>query len=268
MLIDRGGAGGEQTFAEAAATAADAVAAVQVRATSAGAAGGGSPSRCCRCVGVVVANDRAGQEVFAMAPPRRDEQCSEPLRAPFPVVMVSQESGQLLKGALCADKKNAAAPTTTATVARQGNEVDGTNYGYCTGGEVLPHPTVLPGGGIAGGVVVSLGASKHCRTPTSIGSCLYSGTKPGGAMEPTFGVFDLAAGNDGNVGVVAGPDMGTFFNGPFYPVSWPNPVEAWWRMAYGVASTGWGVETSGWKRERMLYGAQTLPVRFEESFLL
>lgn len=58
VLIDRGGAGGQQTFAEAAATAAAAVALTHF----------------CRCVGVIVANDRAGHELFAMAPPRQDRQ--------------------------------------------------------------------------------------------------------------------------------------------------------------------------------------------------
>lgn len=58
VLIDRGGAGGQQTFAAAAATAAAAVAL----------------SHYCRCVGVIVANDREGHEVFAMAPPQQERQ--------------------------------------------------------------------------------------------------------------------------------------------------------------------------------------------------
>lgn len=139
VLIDRGGAQGEQTFADAAALAAATVAA----------------SMNSLCVGVIIANDRGGHELFAMAPPKHEDgaSCSvsrsihgdtvgarysgagrgyngsgqdgircgygsrrrkdhpfrspkavavgeDRSRAPFPVIMISREAGDMLKAEL------------------------------------------------------------------------------------------------------------------------------------------------------------------------
>lgn len=220
MLVDRGGgASGEQTFVEAAAMAADAVAAVLVPASLAsggggggGGAGGFEPSyRWCRCVGVIIANNRAGHEVFPMAPPKTEEEedggsggggattgASPGRRAPFPVVMVSRESGQILKDTLL---------STTNTVSRYGCGGGGDGGGGCCsvpgrdapwegyrgqqqwdawgrlGGEsrygmgsssssssssAAHHLDAMLGGGgsnllLADGGIVSLGASENCR---------------------------------------------------------------------------------------------------------
>ncbi|CAN0275386.1 unnamed protein product [Pylaiella littoralis] len=151
VLIDRGGAGGEQTFTEAAATAVAAVAAVAAMPLSAshgffggGGGGGGAGGRRCRCVGVIVANNRPDHEVFPMAALTTNDNGERTGRAPFPVVMISRESGQLLKCTLL-------------------TSMDGS----CEGSQL---PASLGDGHAGqghGGVIVSLGAAEHCPTPAA-----------------------------------------------------------------------------------------------------
>lgn len=174
VLIDRGGAGGDQTFAAAAATAAGAVASVVLspRQEFLGGLDGdrGGGGRCCRCVGVIIVNDRPGHEVFPMATDGEKK-----VRAPYPVVMVSQESGQLLKGSLAqtsfSPSANSAAVAGTTLqlgvgwgaparlaeqhLSRLPHYLGGNNAGWGSG-------SGGGGGGGGGGVIVSLGAAQHC----------------------------------------------------------------------------------------------------------
>lgn len=287
VLIDRGGLDGQQTFAEAVATAADVVASVPVPAGGQGVGGGGGPPSCCRCVGVIVANDRAGHELFPMAPPKN---AREGRRAPFPVVMVSQESGRLLKGALSAAAATAAATDSAppwrgeecgAQIAPPGGAARGASYCWPGGGEMSMPPTVSRGENGADGVFVSLGATEtspafnsraSCASSSSFeeeeNSCDYYSTEEeeeeggggyadcswrggGGAWSATlrgaaWGKFDGCG--------LTHPTLGAFGD-------WTHPYGAWQRDAKAEVERGF--ETREWKRERMLYDAQTLPVRFQ-----
>lgn len=311
VLIDRGGAGGEQTFAEAAATAAAAV-------TFTGSA---------LCMGVIVANDRAGHEVFAMAPPRQEQSAEgsgctygyggEPSvawddpgdhfsveggsaftsmtgtscngeddcyattprrRAPFPVVMVSWESGQWLKTAL------SAGPGATTVVDGDDNYAyrneqasrgppAGNGYGWGVsawgapgwGGEGAWNMTTMAGSGAggfvesddtAGVVVVGLRAAENC--PVSSSSVL---TSPATA-------FGVRWENSGNPMEDQFMPRGSGCNAIFAP----NNHDTQYYRNSGVAGgrygevAGSGASTAeGWERAPMLYGTHTLPVVFERG---
>lgn len=302
-MIDRGGAGGEQSFAEAAATAAEAIAAVPLPPRqycfSGGGAeiygGGGGKRRCCRCVGVIIANDRPGHEVFPMAAPHPTNG-KRWGRAPFPVVMVSQESGQLLKTALAPPSPSP--PQLGVGVgwgaARPGVEQHHFSP-WATGGcEGLRLPLPLGGnntgwggGGGGGGVImVSLGAAEHCPAPavapaaaTRAFPCDISSrsrSSSSSSSSASSGSRSAASfdGEDGEPGVFAGSQFATMvaaedigFNGfgaigsspYFYPMDCSYPGNRGSRRGLG------GEETPRWGREKMLYRAKTLPVRFEKS---
>lgn len=291
VLIDRGGLNGEQTFAEAVATAADAVSSALIPAASVGGLGGGGPSRCCRCVAVIVANDRAGHELFPMAPPKNGQRVRAGWRAPFPVVMVSQESGRLLKGALSAAAATAAASTPEAALLRRGEEwgtragtlgsmASGAGYCWPGGGEIPMPPTVTRRGDGAGGVFVSLGAAEPClafnsrtsrASSASFGeqesACGYSSADEEGEEEDASGesswggegvawsaALESAARGEFEGRGLAHPVLGTYGEWSHRYGSWQHEAEA---------EEERGFEAGEWKRERMLYDAKTLPVRFE-----
>lgn len=291
VLIDRGGLNGKQTFADAVAAAADAVASVLIPTASVSGLGGRGPSRCYRCVAVIVANDRAGHELFSMAPPKNGQSVRAGWRAPFPVAMVSQESGRLLKGTLSATAATAAASTREAALLRRG-EVWGTRAGalggaasgagYCwPGGEELPIlPTVRRGENGTGGVFVSLGAAEPClsfnsgmsrASSASFGeresACGYSSVEEEGEQEDPsgasawggegaewFSALENAAEGEFEGRGFANPVMGAYGE-------WSHRYGSWQREAEAEEE---GEFASGeWKRELMLYDAKTLPVRFK-----
>lgn len=296
VLIDRGGAGGEQTFAEAAATAAGVVAAMPLPAPQGFFGGGGGGG--CRCVGVIVANDQPDHEVFPMAAPSTNNNGEMTGRAPFPVVMISRESGQLLKSTLL------------ESMGGEGEE-SRLSAGLCGGHS----------GGGHGGVMVSLGAAEHCPSPaahageTSAFACgggsrvspttTSVSTKvsfeeeedsdDGGVEEPRLATTIAAAGDGywNGVGVVEYPFSHICGNNQQRPGGIGQPPSCYyshdWRWSSAVPlalgePTPWyagnGVEeetcvggywrnegvcedtTGEWKRERDLYRAKTLPVRF------
>ena len=325
VLIGRGGAGGDQTFAEAAATAACAVASVPLpprrgfRGSQNGGGGsGGGGGRCCRCVGVIIANNRAGHEVFPMANDSEKE-----VRAPYPVVMVSQESGQLLKGSLAETSlpPSAISQAAAGTVSQFGagwgvpagadeqylsrlpDYFCGDHAGWDNGGEGGGG-----GGGRSGGVIVSLGASRHCPAPVApsdtTGACSCSTSSPATSTssaasygEEEDGDFEasrftrvVSAGEGygwaapvvgypfphASAGYEVGSSAGApFFSGYAYNLQ-SNAVAAQSElmsrtrncaedgMGGGGAGAGDG-EPGEWKREKTLYHAKTLPVRFTKS---
>lgn len=285
VLIDRGGLDGEQTFAEAVAAAADAVASVLIPAVSVGGLGGGGPSRCCRCVGAIVANDRAGHELFPMAPPKNGQRVREGRHAPFPVVMVSQESGRLLKGALSAAAATAAAATPDAGLRWRGEEwgtrigAHGGAAGWPAGGEIPMPPTVTRGGNGAGGVFVSLSAAEPCLAFNSRASrassasfgeeesaCDYSSAEEEEEEEGTSGDWSWLEGAAWSAALEGAAGGGFDGRGLSHPVpgvfgEWSHRYGSWHREAVVEAERGF--ETGEWKRGRMLYDAQTLPVKFE-----
>lgn len=275
VLIDRGGAGGDQTFEEAAATAADAVASVLLPPPQGflggGAArdgSGGGDGRCCRCVGVVIANNRPGHEVFPMASPASTNR-EKRMRAPYPVVMISQESGQLLKGSLAPIYSSPSA--NSPAVAPMAPQFEA---GWGAPAEMDQHPpSQLPdylggnsaGGGGGGGVIVSLGAAGHCPAPaapaatTSAYSCSSSSPSTSTSSAVSYGEEDgdfeesrFTAAVSADYGYGGAPVVGY----PFPLVS--SGFELGRGTGRGAADEG----TGGWKREEMLYRAKTLPVRF------
>eukprot|EP00903_Cladosiphon_okamuranus_P016124 g14880.t1 len=274
VLIDRGGAGGDQAFAEAAATAAGAVATVLLpprQGLFGGVYGGdsGGSGRCCRCVGVIVANDRPGHEVFPMA-----NNGEKGMRAPYPVVMVSQESGQVLKNSI---SQTSLSPSANSSA-------------------------------IAGGVIVGLGAAQRCparaapaeaeATSACSSSTISPATSTSGAdsygegdgeFEASRLTTSMSAGDGyGWAPPVVGypfphDSHGYEFGGSIGPPlscyiyhSQSNAVAAaeFRSGARNVAEVGRsrrgdgrGVgdeDTGEWKWEEMLYRAKTLPVRFTQ----
>ncbi|CAM9990769.1 unnamed protein product [Scytosiphon promiscuus] len=186
VLIDRGGAGGEQTFVEAVATAARVASAAvshssrayAPQASSGGGAANGFPGPAaygsvvgnggrrgsggshrgspalhpCRCVGVIVANDRPGDELFPMA--THSSAGQKGMRAPFPVVMVSQESGQLLKSALLSSSPTVEAaaatnaPGAAAAAAAAAQRFEGARWGGAVQGQFSWSSTTVGGNGV------------------------------------------------------------------------------------------------------------------------
>lgn len=278
MLVDRGGDGGERTFVEAAAMAADAVAAVLVPSAPVGGGSGAETPHCCRCVGVIVANDRTGRELFSMAPPKTEDggASGTSRRAPFPVVMVSRESGQLLKDTL-----------STSAVAGDGcgdgdysnvpGEVPWEGYrerwqwgawGVWDGGpsygmDPLAHLEAVLNDNlvVADGVVVSLGASENCRA-LDASVCGTSSTSPV-ELESTCAVHCTTDDDNYTTATDTSVDEAAHYG------SQPHPVSSAWAGGAGAELKRRGKETGGeaarWERGRMLYGAQTLPVTFKIS---
>lgn len=208
VLIDRGGADGKQTFAEAVELAAHAVA--------------DFPSGCCRCVGVIVANDRPGHELFPMAPPKHERQGGSCRRAPFPVTMVSQESGNLLKGVLALSMAALSPAEVAHAASRSYREGWWNGHRGLTGDALIDH--------LAGSVVVSLGASEHCHDPQ--------------AKSPVDGSGSHSNGRRFSSGAMSGPSGVKPGSGAHADV--PK----------------FAMRSGGWIRDRMLYGARTLPVKF------
>lgn len=302
VLIDRGGAGGEQTFAEAAATAADVVGSVLLppRQGIVGGGGGGGSGRCCRCVGVIIANNQPGQEVFPMAPHSTNGE--KGVRAPYPVVMISQESGQLLRGSL--------APMSPSPPA--GYPATAPRFGAVWGapaGVVEPPFSRFPGylggnhAGWGGGrrVVVSLAAADHCPTPaapaaaaaaaaTGASSCGGSSPASSASSAVSYGEEDqdvkgiqfptAASAGDGygRAPVIGYPfphvGGGYAFGSTGPPLSYysytsqSNTGNCCGESETDSRGAGRGAadETAGeWKLKDMLYRAKTLPVRFSRS---
>ena len=246
IVIDRGGVDGNQTFSEAVELAAAAVADFPVpgRASRGWWKGGNHPSHLCRCVGVIVANDRPGHEVFTMAPPKAEKQRGGCRRAPFPVTMISQESGQLLKGALTLSAALARAAKVAETAAREASCLQAGGWGtYYTGWTGEASPGVGSGAlvdHVTSAVVVSLGASEHCRATEG------------------FDNHSTVDGNDfgwGNYSRVVGHPFGALPGTPggYYPLYDAAGVPA--RLEARDGGRGW---TEGC----MLYRTRTLPVKF------
>lgn len=321
MLIDRGDAGGEQTFAAAAATAADALASVLLPPPQgflgggAVRSGGGGGGRCCHCVGVIIANNRPGHEVFPMAAPPSASSDKE-VRAPYPVVMVSQESGQLLKDSLVPTSSSpcvnspAVAPTAPQSGACWGALVGVGQHNFSQVPDHLDGNDARSGNDIGGGVIVSLGAVEHCPTPASpaeasasastAGSCSSASPATSTSSAVSFGEEDgdlegsrflqmvSAGGSYSGAGVVdhpfshvsSGYESGNIGGAPLscYSYSQSNAIAAAEELRsragncveVGTSSRGAGrgavgKEAGEWKREKMLYRAKTLPIRFQRS---
>ena len=309
MLIDRGGAGGAQTFAEAAATAAGAVVSVPLLSphqgilggVNGGVDGGGDGGRCCRCVGVIIANDRPGHEVFPMAAPASANNTKKGVRAPYPVVMVSQESGQLLKGSL--------APTSSPSPAANSPAVARAvpQFGSTGGAPLGVDHAGWSGGSGGGGVIVSLGAARHCAAPAvpaaETSPCSYTSSSPAtsassadsygeedgdfegsrfttvlsagdgyGWAPPVAGGYSFPHASSGyEIGNVGPPPFCFWYNSQSNAVALAEELRSN-SAEVGAGSRGNGcgaaaaaAETGEWTKEEMLYRAKTLPVRFNKS---
>eukprot|EP00752_Nemacystus_decipiens_P004723 g4306.t1 len=278
VLIDRGGASGNQTFAEAAATAADAVASMQllpprqvlyggVNGGDGGVDGGG----CCLCVGVIIANDRPGHEVFPMAAPVSANGTVEGVRAPYPVVMVSQESGQLLKGSL--------APTSCSSHSANSPSVARTAPQFAAGWGVPTglgqnHFSQFPdhlggnhtgwgsgdGAGSGGGdLIVSLGAARHC--PAAAASAAETSPRSYAASSPATSMSSAVS-----CGEVGGDSEGSRFAatlsaGDAY--SWAPPVVGY---PSPHVSSGYEFGSVGPPLSCYPYGSQSNAVAAAEVF--
>lgn len=310
ILIDRGGVDGEQTFAEASEMAGDAIASVQMsaafRGLTCGSARGAPSHNVCRCAGVIVANDRPGHELFPMAPPA-GQSCGDGgqhRRAPFPVVMVSHESGQLLKAALSPNADLPGSPFTAATATaptpntmywplEQGNLTAfgggggvGFRQEFVVGGGMeyyngwygeelnsalsLPQPpspaaATVPGDeDVLRGLIVSLEAATHCGATPHISASDDEESETENSDPINYQYIPNAYAGDERIGALGafGYQYGHLHNG----LSWDatatgagwlcEPSGAWRADNRRVEHTG------EWKQERMLYGAQTIPVTF------
>ena len=221
-----------------------------------------------------------------MAPPTNDQCVRAGWRAPFPVVMVSQESGRLLKGALSAAASTAAASTPDTALLWRREEWDtrvgahggGASYCWPGGGEIPMPPTVARGENGTGGVFVSLGAAEPCLAVNSRTSRASSASF--GEQESAYYSSAEEEGEEDASGVSSWGEEGAAWpaalertaGGEFEGHGFAHPVlgaVGEWSHRYGSwqreveVEEERGLETGEWKRERMLYDAQTLPVRFE-----
>lgn len=261
VLIDRGGADGNQTFAEAAAQAADVIGTALIISATTVARGDGDGEgfyRCCRCVGVIITNNRSGHELFPMAPPQGEQQQGGWRRAPFPVAMVSYESGRMLKETLSA----------ASAAAMELPELRRWAYSR------PPLKSWLLPDSIDCRVVVSLGAAEHC--PVGSSSCppqapYYNSTscrKETNTTASRLSSFADSTEDDYEGDTSAEAGIYTPGRRPFsgHHGFRSNVVEQP-RFAGQVGARAKGVEreveTTEWKHERMLYRSQTLPVNFE-----